>query len=171
MQHKVVIAGLIAAGLATSALAADVGVAVNVNVPGVYGEISIGGGVAAPELLLPRPTVVVQTPVAVGVPPPAPLYLHVPTGYERHWAVHCHEYHACNRPVYFVSEHWYHDVYTPHHMMHHEEERRALEHREMEHREAVHREVEHHEAEHRQEEHHIEHEREHEHDRDHDRDH
>ena len=159
MQHKAVlmkavIAGLIAAGSATTALAGDVGVAVNINAPGLYGQISIGGGVPAPELLLPRPTIVVPARVVVGVPPPEPLYLHVPPGHERHWAQHCREYNACNRPVYFVSEHWYHDVYTPHHAMHHEEERRELEHRHEEERER-----------------HVEHEHDHDHDHDHDRDH
>jgi len=163
MQHKAilakaVIAGLIAVGSATTALAGDVGVAVNINVPGVYGQISIGGGVPPPELILTRPTVVVAAPVVVGVPPPEPLYLHVPPGHERHWAKHCREYNACDRPVYFVSERWYNDVYSPH--------RREYENRQEEHE----RHFEH-EREHGYErEHGHDHDHGHGHDRDHDRD-
>ena len=40
-------------------------------------------------------------PVVPAVPV-QPLYLHVPPGHAKHWRKHCHEYHACNRPVYFV---------------------------------------------------------------------
>lgn len=104
--------GLLASGPA--AYAADVGVSVNVNVPGIYGQVSIGQ-LPAPELLLPRPVMVVPAPVAVSAPPPQPLYLHVPPGYEKHWARHCREYDACGRPVYFVSQRWYNEVYVPRH--------------------------------------------------------
>jgi len=136
MQHKAkliltecAITGFMACLSATTALAGDVGVAVNVNVPGIYEQISIDGGVPAPELLLPRPIVVVPARVVVPGPPPEPLYLHVPPGHEKHWAKHCREYNACGRPVYFVSDRWYQDVYTPHHMSHHEEEHHEWEHR------------------------------------------
>jgi hypothetical protein len=167
MQHKAilakaVIAGLIAVGSATTALAGDVGVAVNISAPGVYGQITIGGGLPTPELLLPQPTVVVPAPVVVGVAPPEPLYLHVPPGHERHWARHCQEYNACNRPVYFVSDRWYQNVYTPHHMHHEEEERREWEHRHEEERE---RHFD------RDREHAYEHEHDHDHGHDHDHDH
>jgi hypothetical protein len=46
-------------------------------------------------------------------PPPAPIYLRVPPGYARHWSRHCHEYHACGVPVYFVQDRWYNEVYVP----------------------------------------------------------
>jgi hypothetical protein len=98
------------------AFAGDVSVSVNLAAPGLYGQINIGGEVPAPpapELLLPRPVVAVPVAVAPGAPPPPALYLHVPPGHERHWARHCHEYNACGRPVYFVSDRWYNEVYTP----------------------------------------------------------
>lgn len=136
-------------GITTLAQAGDVSVAVNVAAPGVYGQITLGD-LPRPELLMPRPVVAVPAQVVVGAPPPEPLYLHVPPGHERHWARHCHEYNACGRPVYFVSDHWYQQVYVPHHA-YHEEGRRYEEHRE-------------HEWE-------REHEHGHGHDRDHDRDH
>ena len=104
----------------TPALAGDVSVSVNLAAPGVYGQLTIGGEVPvppAPELLLPQPIVAVPVVIAPGAPPPA-LYLHVPPGHERHWAKHCHEYNACGRPVYFVSDRWYNEVYTPRYHVH-----------------------------------------------------
>ncbi len=67
-------------------------------VPGVYGNVVIGNA--------PPPPVVYAQPTVIQAPPPgvvvAPLYLHVPPGHAKHWREHCQEYHACNRPVYFV---------------------------------------------------------------------
>src|SRR5581483_2450196 len=103
------------------ALAGDVSVSLNVATPGLYGQLTIGGEVPvppAPELILPRPVVAIPVAVVPGVPPPPALYLHVPPGHERHWAKHCHEYGACGRPVYFVSDRWYNEVYTPRYHAH-----------------------------------------------------
>jgi hypothetical protein len=44
---------------------------------------------------------------------PAPVYLHVPPGHEKHWADHCGAYHACGVPVLFVRDTWYNEVYVP----------------------------------------------------------
>ncbi|MBV8741315.1 MAG: hypothetical protein JOZ12_05975, partial [Sinobacteraceae bacterium] len=104
--------GLLA--LCPVAFAADVGVSVNVNVPGIYGQVSIGE-LPPPELVLPKPVIAVPVPVVVSAPPAEPLYLHVPPGHEKHWARHCREYDACGRPVYFVSQRWYDEVYVPRH--------------------------------------------------------
>jgi hypothetical protein len=71
-------------------------------VPGVYGQVVIGSR-APPPVLYVQPVVVEPAPVVVGVPPPEPIYLHVPPGHAKNWRKHCHEYHACNRPVYFVK--------------------------------------------------------------------
>ncbi len=98
------------------AVAGDVSVSVNLAAPGLYGQINIGGDIPvppAPELILPRPIVAVPVAVVPGGSPPVPLYLHVPPGHEKHWAKHCREYNACGRPVYFVSDRWYNEVYTP----------------------------------------------------------
>ena len=70
-------------------------------VPGVYGQVVIGSA-PPPPVVYEQPMIVQPPPVVVGVPPPEPLYLHVPPGHARHWRRHCHEYHACDRPVYFV---------------------------------------------------------------------
>ena len=96
----------LAAGVA-GAWAADVGVAIQFAEPGVYGRVDIGR--------YPQPQVIVSTPM-IAVPPPAPppvpeepVYLWVPPEHQAHWREHCHEYHACGRPVYFVHHDWYRD--------------------------------------------------------------
>ena len=69
-------------------------------VPGVYGQVVLGNG-PPPPLVYAQP--VLAVPVVVAQPVPLePIYLHVPPGHAKHWRKHCHEYHACDRPVYFV---------------------------------------------------------------------
>ena len=92
------------------ALAADVGLSVNVGQPGFFGQIDIGGA-PAPRLIYTQP-VVVAPEARYGDAPP--IYLHVPPGYERHWRRHCAEYDACGRRVYFVRDDWYNREYVPH---------------------------------------------------------
>ena len=155
--------GLIA--IAAQAHAGDVAVSVNVNAPGIYGQITLGG-LPAPELILPRPVVAVPAQVVLDAEV-APLYLHVPPGYERHWSRHCREYQACDRPVYFVSEHWYNNVYVP---RRHDEDGQ---HEWREHEYGHEHGYDHDRKEERHEEHAREHERkheEHEHEHGHDRD-
>lgn len=173
-----------ALALQAPALAGDVSVSVNLATPGLYGQINIGGDVPAPpapELLLARPVVAVPVVVAPGAPPPPPLYLHVPPGHERHWGKHCREYNACGRPVYFVSDRWYNEVYTPRWREHehaHEDWRRAEHerHEAFERHEAHERYEDHERREHerdvrRYEEHEHDHgDHGHGHDRDHDHD-
>ena len=81
--------------------AGDIHFGIEINgpvVPGVYGHVVIGNA--------PPPPVVYARPMVIEPPPPGiivqPIYLHVPPEYARHWRLHCREYHACNRPVYFV---------------------------------------------------------------------
>jgi hypothetical protein len=50
--------------------------------------------------------------------PPPPIYLHVPPGHARNWRKHCHEYNACNRPVYFVRSQEYDPEYQRHYQDH-----------------------------------------------------
>jgi len=101
---------VIALVIATSAHAADVGVSVSVGQPGFYGRLDIGN-FPHPELVYPEP-VVVRPHVGLVE---QPVYLHVPPGHEKKWRKHCHKYNACGRPVYFVRDRWYNDVYVPHH--------------------------------------------------------
>lgn len=101
--------------------AQNVGVSISVGQPGFYGRIDLGGA-PAPALVFAQPVVALPPPVALAVAP-APLYLHVPPGHERHWRRHCREYNACGVPVYFVRDDWYNRVYVPHYREHHGEER------------------------------------------------
>ena len=101
----------------SAALAADVGVSISVGQPGFYGRIDIGNA-PPPVLVYPQPVVI--QPVRVVQPVPVqPVYLHVPPGHARDWRKHCHKYDACSRPVYFVKDEWYNNVYVPHYEQEH----------------------------------------------------
>ena len=89
--------------------AADVGVSINIGEPGFYGQINIGR-LPAPPVIYSQPVLIVPAPNAVR---PSPIYLRVPPGHAKHWNKHCREYDACGRPVYFVQDRWYNDVYAP----------------------------------------------------------
>lgn len=97
---------LTAAAAATPALA-DVGVSVSVGDPGFYGRIDIGN-YPAPALVYPQPMIIQRGP---SLPPP--VYLYVPPWQARDWRRYCYQYNACGRPVYFVQERWYNNVYVP----------------------------------------------------------
>ena len=90
-------------------LQTTVNVSINVGQPNFYGRIDIGD-FPPPVLIDRRPIIIRPVPAA---PPPPPLYLRVPPGHARHWSKHCGRYEACGRPVYFVQDSWYRDVYVP----------------------------------------------------------
>jgi hypothetical protein len=113
MKRYVVL--LVLAASALPAFAADVGVSVSVGQPGFYGRIDIGNA-PPPVLIYPQPVVIQKVYVAQ---PPPPLYLHVPPGHAQKWSKHCHKYDACSRPVYFVKDDWYNNVYVPHYQQVH----------------------------------------------------
>jgi hypothetical protein len=80
-------------------------------VPGVYGHVVLGNR-PPPPLVYAQPVVAVPVVVAERMPI-EPIYLHVPPGHARNWRKHCHEYNACNRPVYFVRSAEYEPGYRP----------------------------------------------------------
>lgn len=96
---------------AATVQAADVGVSVSIGQPGFYGRIDVGS--------FPPPPVVYPRPIVIAPPPgrvvEAPIYLRVPPGHARDWSRNCQRYGACGRPVYFVQDRWYHDVYVRRH--------------------------------------------------------
>ena len=94
---------------ASPAFAADVGVSVSVNQPGLYGRIDIGN-FPKPQLIYPTAVIIQAAPVGVVR---QPLYLHVPHGHAKDWRKHCKKYDACGQPVYFVQESWYNNEYVP----------------------------------------------------------
>ena len=110
--HVTVCASLLLGSLV--ARAADVPT-INVTVsgevaPGVYGRVQFGNA-PPPPVVYAQPTIIVREP-ARGAE--EPIYLHVPPGHARNWAKHCHEYDACNRPVYFVKSAEYEPGYREH---------------------------------------------------------
>jgi|GEM_PF-4169669 len=71
-----------------------------------YGRLDVVG--------LPRPEVIDPRPVtAERAPSSPPVYVRVRPGEEKHWKRNCSLYKACNVPVYFVRDDWYHSVYEP----------------------------------------------------------
>src|SRR5579864_6357176 len=68
-------------------------------VPGVYGQLAIGNA-PPPPVVYAQPVVAQPAPVVVGAAPVEPIYLHVPPGHAKNWHKYCHQYHACDRPVY-----------------------------------------------------------------------
>ena len=87
----------------------DIGVTIAGEItPGVYGRVELGNR-PAPRLVYAQPVIIEPAPVAVRV---EPLYLHVPPGHVKQWRRHCQEYHACNRPVYFVWSREYEPGYV-----------------------------------------------------------
>ena len=113
-RQSLLVAALLT-GLATGARAADFGVSLHLGDPGFFGQIDVGGA-PAPQLIYPDP-VIIERPREGAMPPP--VYLRVPPGRERHWSRYCHEYRACDRPVFFVRDAWYRDVYVQHYREHH----------------------------------------------------
>ena len=99
----------------TAVLAADVGVSISIGQPGFYGQIDIGNA-PLPVLIYPQPVVIQRVQVVESV---QPIYLHVPPGQAKNWKKHCQKYDACARPVYFVKDDWYSNVYVPHYEQEH----------------------------------------------------
>lgn len=89
----------------------SVGAHIEINRPGVYGTINIGG-VPNVALVQPQPIIVIQPPVVVQQ---APVYLYVPQSQQQDWRGYCGRYNACDRPVYFVREDWVRDRYEHEH--------------------------------------------------------
>lgn len=106
MKKLFAVLTLIIAAKSAPALA-DVGISVRIGEPGFYGQLDIGS-YDPPRLIYSQPVIVVER-----YRNPAPIYLHVPRDHSRHWNRYCGRYNACARPVYFVRDEWYRDVYAP----------------------------------------------------------
>jgi hypothetical protein len=102
---KRMLAVTLCAAAAAPAVAADVGVSVEISQPGVYGRIDVGR-FPTPQVIVPQP-VIIQPPRVVVGPPLQPIYMWVPPGHRRDWGRYCAQYRACGYPVYFVRHDWY----------------------------------------------------------------
>ena len=92
---------------ASPAFAGEVAVSISLGQPGFYGRIDIGD-FPQPRLIYAEPIVVERVVVVQ-----QPIYLRVQPSHVKNWKSHCHQYQACGRPVYFVSDDWYDGVYVP----------------------------------------------------------
>jgi hypothetical protein len=148
----------VVAALALGATAAQADVDISVALrgeigPGVYGRVDINGR-PPPTLVYAKPVIIERPPAHVVVE--EPLYLHVPPEHARAWRLHCREYHACNRQVYFVRSREYEPGYVREKQREHYEKHLRHEERKEE----------------RREEHeHYDHDHDHGHGHDHDDDH
>ncbi len=104
---------LLLAATIAPAWGADVGVSVSVGQPGFYGRIDIGN-VPPPQVIYAQPIIIQRV-----AQPPQPVYLRVPPGHAQKWSKHCQKYDACGRPVYFVKDDWYNNVYVPYYQKAH----------------------------------------------------
>jgi hypothetical protein len=116
-----VLLSVLAIGVVPLAQAQNVSISATITgevVPGVYGHVVLGTR-PPPPLVYAQPVVAVPVVVAERMPM-EPIYLHVPPGHARNWRKHCHEYNACNRPVYFVRSAEYEPGYRPDRRREHE---------------------------------------------------
>ena len=105
---------LTAAAGAVPAHAGDIGVSINLGEPGFYGQIDLGN-VGRPGLINVQPVLIERRYGNL-----APIYLRVPPEHQRNWRKYCDQYNACARPVYFVRDDWYRNVYAPQYRSQHE---------------------------------------------------
>jgi hypothetical protein len=91
---------------ALPAAATNVGVSVSIGEPGYYGQLDVGD--ARPRLIYSQPVLIQHRYHNL-----APIYLRVPPGHAKNWKKYCDRYNACTRPVYFVQDDWYRNVYVP----------------------------------------------------------
>ncbi len=110
MNHLFLITAIITLGLPNLVAAGNYGLGVVIDDPAYYyGEVDVRA-VPDPWLVYEQPVTIETTAATANV---APIYLYVPGDHHRRWFKHCHEYDACDIPVYFVKENWYKKVYVP----------------------------------------------------------
>ena len=109
MKRLLTAIALAAASITAPAFAAEVGVSIIVGEPGFYGQLDVGG-YGRPPVIYSRPITITRSRYGASR---EPLYLRVPQGHSRDWKRYCSRYDACGRPVYFVRNDWYSNVYAP----------------------------------------------------------
>jgi hypothetical protein len=112
-MNKLIAALALASAACAAPAFADVDVSIRVGEPGFYGQLDLGDSYR-PRLLYSQP-VVISNRHRYG----APLYVRVPREHSHQWSRYCGRYGACARPVYFVRDDWYRDVYSPRYRQQH----------------------------------------------------
>ncbi len=119
MQRLLTAIALAAASITAPALAADFGVSISVGEPGFYGQLDVGN-YGRPTLINTRPVTITRDRHGGAR---EPVYLRVPADHSRNWKRYCSQYDACGRPVYFVRDDWYSNVYAPRYREDHRDRR------------------------------------------------
>lgn len=141
-MKKLLVAFALAAGALAAPAMADVGVSIHIGEPGFYGRLDIGG--YQPRVIYSQPVVVEHRHRHL-----APIYVRVPPGHQKNWKKHCGRYDACGRPVYFVRDDWYRNVYAPHYRQQHRHDRHDARRDDRRHHRDAHRPVRHNRPGHR----------------------
>ena len=114
MKKLIPALALALAAVGTPAFAADIGLSITIGDPRFYGQLDVGE-VGRPRIINSAPVLVERRYSNL-----APVYLRVPPEHARNWRRYCDRYNACTRPVYFVRDDWYRNVYAPRYReMHH----------------------------------------------------
>lgn len=107
-MKRALLAAVVLASIQAAHADVSVGTTITIGEPNFYGVINIGDVPEPPRLVYREPRVIEHVTVVR-----EPVYLRVPPGHAKHWDKHCHAYHACARPVYFVEDGWYQHTYAP----------------------------------------------------------
>jgi hypothetical protein len=107
MKKLIAALALASAAYVATSQAGDVGVSISIGQPGFYGQLDIGG-YGPPQVVYRQPVLVERRNWY-----PAPVYVRAPAYQYGNWRRYCGLYNACARPVYFVKDDWYRNVYAP----------------------------------------------------------
>lgn len=107
MNRSLAALALIALG-SVAPVMAEVSVSVTLGEPEYYGRIELDEGYYRPRLVNDRPVVLDQRYRNM-----APIYVRAPRDQHSDWRQHCAKYDACERPVFFVRDEWYTQIYAP----------------------------------------------------------
>ena len=117
-KHLIALTALLAVSIVSiSPAKADVGASLTIGQPGFYEQLDIGNYYPRPQLIYSQPRVIHVVPAYQYA---QPIYLRVPSGYANRWSNYCDRYNACGRPVYFVQDTWYQNVYAPRYQQYHQ---------------------------------------------------
>jgi hypothetical protein len=109
MKHFLIAVAIAAVSITfnTTAVAADIGVSINLGQPNFYGRLDPSG--------YPQPRVIYRQPKAIQQVPmnQPPVYMRVPPSQAKNWRKHCNRYNACGERVLFVQDNWYKRDYAP----------------------------------------------------------
>ena len=98
---------LMATGSVAPALA-EMNASITLGEPEFYGRIELDEGYYRPRVIYDRPVVLERRFSNM-----APIYVRAPRVEYRDWRRHCAKYEACERPVFFVRDEWYTQIYAP----------------------------------------------------------